>query len=152
MGATRKPTTSDAAYARGRAAYLKRREAILAQAKEKYQRDRPMLLAATQAGRDAAKDARLLAKRRALYGEQFDALPDVQYASAKEFIRRYKAARPCLDCGVSYPFYVMDFDHVRGTKRKEVSSLSTLKSIKAEIEKCDLVCANCHRHRTFSRK
>ena len=60
--------------------------------------------------------------------------------------------RPCLDCGVTYPFYVMDLDHVRG--QKLVSIGANLKSISTEVllkelEKCEVVCANCHRFRTW---
>lgn len=47
----------------------------------------------------------------------------------------------------------MEFDHVKGVKRMNVGNLVTggysEKSIIEEIEKCDLVCANCHRMRTF---
>ena len=54
----------------------------------------------------------------------------------------------------------MDFDHVRGTKefilghtgRGGVNHFNAgIKKLKAEIEKCDLVCSNCHRIRTFER-
>lgn len=59
---------------------------------------------------------------------------------------------PCADCGKRYPPFVMDFDHVRGTKRANVSLLAgsgaTEAAIEAEIAKCDVVCANCHRERT----
>jgi hypothetical protein len=61
---------------------------------------------------------------------------------------------PCLDCGKSYPPVVMDFDHVRGAKVAGVSSMlrrCAYDAIVAEIAKCDLVCANCHRLRTFKR-
>src|SRR5665213_3534016 len=37
-------------------------------------------------------------------------------------VNGYKS-RPCVDCGVSYPSYVMDFDHVRGVKSANVASL-----------------------------
>jgi hypothetical protein len=59
-------------------------------------------------------------------------------------------AAPCVDCGVQYPYYVMDFDHVRGEKRFALSQHQArgLKLIDEEIAKCDLVCANCHRIRT----
>ena len=62
----------------------------------------------------------------------------------------------CLDCGVSFPDHpeVYDFDHARGTKKYNVSSLftsHTWKRIAAEIKKCDLVCSNCHRIRTAQR-
>lgn len=65
--------------------------------------------------------------------------------------------RPCMDCGVKYPAYVMDFDHKDGeVKVASVSWLalhntSNFEKIKLEIKKCDLVCANCHRVRTFKR-
>ena len=62
--------------------------------------------------------------------------------------------KPCADCGIQYPYYVMDFDHVRGEKIKAVGHLSWnagLKRILAEIAKCDLVCSNCHRERTQKR-
>ncbi len=60
--------------------------------------------------------------------------------------------RPCTDCGVCYPPSVMDFDHVRGEKSLNLSELRTNRSawskLLEEIEKCELVCANCHRIRT----
>lgn len=64
-------------------------------------------------------------------------------------VRRLKDA-PCADCGGRFPPYCMDFDHVRGEKRANVAQLMcySLKAILAEIAKCDLVCANCHRIRT----
>ncbi len=57
---------------------------------------------------------------------------------------------PCMDCGESYPPYVMDFDHVRGVKLFNVGRGLTKPTamVLAEIEKCDLVCSNCHRGRT----
>lgn len=63
--------------------------------------------------------------------------------------------RPCADCGQMYPPYVMDFDHVRGTKLGNVSEMvssATTLALLAEIAKCDVVCANCHRLRTHCRR
>lgn len=66
-----------------------------------------------------------------------------------------KEGRPCADCKVVYPHYVMDFDHVRGEKVKNLSKLVnstyTWRLVEIEIEKCDLVCSNCHRIRTWNR-
>lgn len=62
--------------------------------------------------------------------------------------------RPCTDCGVEYPPYVMDFDHVRGEKVSNVSQIINVGSLAkalAEIEKCEVVCSNCHRIRTHNR-
>jgi hypothetical protein len=63
--------------------------------------------------------------------------------------------KPCLDCRVQYPSYVMDFDHRdRKTKLTTINRMINYhsyskKKILEEIEKCDLVCANCHRIRTY---
>jgi hypothetical protein len=64
--------------------------------------------------------------------------------------------RPCKDCKRKYPPYVMDFDHVKGRKAFAIGDgLRTGKSfekIVAEIKKCELVCSNCHRIRTHTRR
>ena len=66
-----------------------------------------------------------------------------------------KKSCPCKDCGVQYPPWVMEFDHVRGVKRYNLSKLSrcqaSWKTIDDEIAKCEVVCANCHRDRTYRR-
>jgi len=45
----------------------------------------------------------------------------------------------------------MDFDHVRGRKLFDIAQGKELSmaSVRREIKKCDLVCANCHRIRSF---
>ena len=78
----------------------------------------------------------------------------VRKAELAELIRAAKDV-PCADCGERYPPWVMDFDHVRGVKRGVVSYLASrtppVATILDEIAKCEVVCANCHRARTFSR-
>jgi hypothetical protein len=61
---------------------------------------------------------------------------------------------PCMDCGGSFPIVCMDFDHRdRATKISNISRMvlnhRPLQSILDEIAKCDLICSNCHRIRTF---
>lgn len=78
-----------------------------------------------------------------------------QKAYLSRYIQELKSKTPCLDCKISYPYYVMDFDHVRGRKHKNVMELiPTLskKKIDEEIAKCEIVCSNCHRIRTHDRK
>lgn len=61
---------------------------------------------------------------------------------------------PCADCGQSFPPVAMDFDHKPGEiKSFQVGdSMSRSKeTLLAEIAKCELVCANCHRVRTNER-
>jgi hypothetical protein len=64
--------------------------------------------------------------------------------------------RPCTDCGGRFPPCAMDFDH-----RDPASKLSAVTRmigragtarILDEAAKCDIVCANCHRLRTFDRR
>jgi hypothetical protein len=67
---------------------------------------------------------------------------------------------PCKDCGGKFPTYCMDFDHVPGQGEPKVANIgssiakwaSDPASLKKEIAKCDVICANCHRKRTFSAK
>jgi hypothetical protein len=72
----------------------------------------------------------------------------------KEYVRREKE-KPCTDCKRNFPYFVMDFDHREGSEKVAdinflVHSLSWTR-LKAEIQKCDVVCANCHRIRTQAR-
>src|SRR5574343_16672 len=70
-----------------------------------------------------------------------------------EYIQKLKET-PCADCNIKYPYWVMQFDHVRGTKTFNVASMVSLESkrlIDEEVSKCEVVCANCHANRTFIR-
>ena len=73
----------------------------------------------------------------------------------RDYIRKYKEHRGCMDCGVKYPYYVLDLDHRDPSEKKFTPALlhktgSWDKMIK-EIRKCDVVCSNCHRERTHQR-
>ena len=65
--------------------------------------------------------------------------------------------RPCADCNVRYQPWIMQFDHVRGTKEFDISrwvskhALRNTDRLIAEISKCDVVCANCHADREHNR-
>jgi hypothetical protein len=62
----------------------------------------------------------------------------------------------CADCGERFPPCAMDFDHREATdKRVGVTRMvgrACIKRILAEAAMCDIVCANCHRARTFRRR
>lgn len=64
--------------------------------------------------------------------------------------------KPCMDCGVKYPSYVMQFDHRDpATKSFGIGPRGTGRSVEAllaEIAKCDVVCANCHAERTHQQR
>ena len=72
---------------------------------------------------------------------------------AKELIRTLKD-QPCSDCGNSYPYYVIDFDHIAGAKKFGLGKIknNSIEGILNEIAKCDVVCANCHRKREWERR
>lgn len=83
---------------------------------------------------------RILAKNKIIRDEKIAYIVEVK-------------ARPCADCQVEYPSYVMDFDHL-GDKEFNISNainFHSLEKIKKEIAKCEVVCANCHRIRTHDR-
>jgi hypothetical protein len=74
----------------------------------------------------------------------------------RAFVDEIKMLRGCADCGLK-PKYaaVLDFDHVRGEKCENVSVLVRHRcagQLVEEIDKCDVVCANCHRIRTVERR
>jgi hypothetical protein len=63
---------------------------------------------------------------------------------------------PCLACGGTFPFFVMQFDHRDPSQKRYVVSLMVGRvgrdTILAEVAKCDIVCANCHRDRSYQRR
>jgi len=71
--------------------------------------------------------------------------------NARDYIWEYLSAHPCTQCGETDPV-ALEFHHVRGEKTIEVSRLigrgASLDVIKAEIQKCDVLCASCHRKLT----
>jgi hypothetical protein len=70
------------------------------------------------------------------------------------FLLDYFAAHPCADCGEDDPA-VLEFDHLDDQEKAfEIAAALPYRawaSILAEIAKCDVVCANCHRRRTARR-
>jgi hypothetical protein len=59
----------------------------------------------------------------------------------------------CVDCGGMFPACCYDFDHLRDKVFEIASCLCCrIEKLKAEADKCDLVCANCHRVRTQKRQ
>jgi hypothetical protein len=71
-------------------------------------------------------------------------------------ILRAAKDKPCADCGVKYPYYVMDFDHRDGVEKRGAMTRflkrHSREALLAEIAKCDVVCSNCHRERTYQRR
>ncbi len=60
-----------------------------------------------------------------------------------------------MDCGLIDEPYVYDFHHRNPKSKNFVIAAkrgSSLEQLKKEVDKCDLVCANCHRHRHHQTK
>lgn len=61
-----------------------------------------------------------------------------------------KLAAGCADCGFNEAAVALDFDHVRGVKEFQIGTARLAwPRVMAEIAKCEVRCANCHRIRTF---
>jgi hypothetical protein len=74
---------------------------------------------------------------------------------ARAWMAALKEGVPCADCGQVFPVFVMHWDHLPGYQKvgcisEMVGSRSRTITL-AELEKCELVCGNCHVLRTISR-
>jgi hypothetical protein len=66
----------------------------------------------------------------------------------RKFAHRYKLLCGCKTCGYNKNPYALEFNHIKGTKVNDVSVMvhknDSMKRIKDEIRKCEVLCANCH--------
>lgn len=90
---------------------------------------------------------------RAAYIEKARVRNTEQIRINADFMIAYLGNHPCVDCGES-DIIVLEFDHLRD-KVADVSVLArggySIETIQKEIDKCEVVCANCHRRRTAKR-
>jgi hypothetical protein len=71
-----------------------------------------------------------------------------------QYVTELKMKFGCVDCGYKGHPAALDFDHLPGhTKRRGISRMvqAHRNTLLAEIAKCEVVCANCHRIRTWRR-
>lgn len=74
---------------------------------------------------------------------------DKRIAAVRDWLVDYLRANPCVDCG-NDDIIVLEFDH-RENKIDNISLLmkrGNIETVKAEVAKCDVRCANCHRRKT----
>ena len=69
-----------------------------------------------------------------------------------EYVCNILSKSGCVICGESDPV-VLDFDHITGfIKEDTISNLikrnASIENIQLEIDKCQILCANCHRRKT----
>ena len=66
----------------------------------------------------------------------------------KEWFQEYKQSLSCEKCGID-KWYLLEFHHPDNNKEGEVADMVHAacgkEKILKEIEKCDVLCANCHR-------
>ncbi len=72
-----------------------------------------------------------------------------------DLLRAFRQS-PCFDCGGSFDWFVMECDH-RDPSQKlanvpQMAGRVSLRRLLEELEKCDIVCSNCHCIRTYSRR
>jgi hypothetical protein len=81
------------------------------------------------------------------------ALKERRVDQARAFVTGYLTEHACTDCDVHDPV-ILEFDHV-GAKSRAISDMvcrgTAVDRIRAEVAKCEVVCANCHRRRTARR-
>ena len=94
-------------------------------------------------------------KRRPIEVSEAHAKANLTYAHRVRRRRRklldaIQLAIGCVECGYDENPVALQFDHVRGIKEWTVSSGITrnIYGLLDEIEKCEVVCANCHMVRT----
>lgn len=75
-----------------------------------------------------------------------------EYRRRLKFVLEYLRQHPCVDCGES-DLVVLEFDHLGGKSFTVSAGMKTRSwaAVLSEIEKCEVVCVNCHRRRTAIR-
>jgi 5-methylcytosine-specific restriction endonuclease McrA len=93
------------------------------------------------------------AANRQRYIEQTRVRNQKRFRERVSFLLEYSRSHPCTDCGESDPV-VLDFDHLRDKAFHIAYGIHyrAWDQVLAEIEKCEVVCSNCHRRRTARRR
>ncbi len=66
----------------------------------------------------------------------------------QQWLRDYKLARGCMDCGYCENPAALEFHHQYG-RDKSIGQYTSFQKAKREAEKCVVLCANCHRIRHY---
>ncbi len=74
--------------------------------------------------------------------------------SRRAFIDKIKVERGCSICGYNAHPAALDFNHIVGDKNFSISQDSkiALHKLLGEIDKCEILCANCHRVHTYEHR
>lgn len=76
-----------------------------------------------------------------------------QVSENQQRVIAYLREHPCVDCGET-DIVVLQFDHVRGKKKSEIGRMMACSwmTLKREIAKCKVRCANDHARRTAKQR
>ena len=71
------------------------------------------------------------------------------------YLWELKEASGCVDCGEKYPHYMLEFDHLPEHEKLgspiDIARNYNMQKALDEVAKCEIVCANCHKIRTWQR-
>ena len=72
---------------------------------------------------------------------------------AQTLARRYKLMKGCVVCGYKEHHVALHYNHIDpSTKVRNVSKCCSVKAVKEEIRKCEVLCANCHAVKSLEEK
>lgn len=104
-------------------------------------------------GCSTERSRRYYVENRELHKATVGARRNAVVAANQTNYLEYLRAHPCCDCG-NGDIRVLEADHLH-SKYKNVSEMlsggCSWSTLLTELEKCDIVCANCHRIRTHTR-
>lgn len=81
--------------------------------------------------------------------------PKTIYKEKAQRLNTFKIFRGCMDCGYNLHPHALEFDHRPGTTKKfNIGAFRnrSWETLLDEIKKCDVVCSNCHKIRTATRR
>ena len=81
----------------------------------------------------------------------------IRHMKRRRVVQKYKVLKGCSICGFNRHYSALDFDHINRSKKKcnisrLVSDTCSWETVVAEIKKCRVLCANCHRIKTYENK
>lgn len=136
--------------------YQKNREKILEEKRQDYKKNRDKKLAYQRQYRldnlekiklYRSKNREKRLKQQELWRKNNPENYKERYQKKRQYIENYKLSKGCAVCGYNKCASALDFHHnEKRDKKYGISQFNNcgLKSIKNEIEKCTLLCRNCH--------
>lgn len=112
-------------------------------------RDKGKQLAWSKAFHARNKNDKTYQDKRAIYAER--TRRNRRANDPRLILVNVARAQPCVDCGNSYRFDVMELDHVFGERSFYLSKAhienKTIEEVKTELLKCEVRCPTCHQIR-----